>query len=150
MPSPVSMAPGSSWPDVPLSARSRAEPPDRPSGADAQRGHRCEQPGAAGEIPQLRPLSAPGGAGGASPALVEDLPGAFRGEVRCGATGAGAVVAGLWRSHRRPPRTLGEGPVSCPASSVGGLVPPGFFTPVRPPTWKISFLLECHLRYFYS
>lgn len=85
--------PGGSPSDVPLSARSRAEPQDPPTGADAQRGHRCEQPGPAREIPQLRPLPAPGRAGGAGPALVADLPRVLRGGVRCGATGARAPPA---------------------------------------------------------
>ena len=76
--------PGQGQPDVLLSARSRPEPPGRSSGADAQRGHRREQPGAAEEVPQLRPLPAPCGAGGAGPALVANVPGAFRRGVRWG------------------------------------------------------------------
>lgn len=81
---PASARPARSLPDVPLSVRSRPEPPGRSAGADAQRGHRCERPRATEEVPQLRPLPAPGGAGGAEAALVADLPGAFRGGVRCG------------------------------------------------------------------
>lgn len=50
LPPPTSVGPGRGRPDVPLSARSRPEPPDRSSGADAQRAHRREQPGAAEEV----------------------------------------------------------------------------------------------------
>lgn len=108
--------PSASVSDVPLSARSRPEPPDRSSGADAQRGHRCEQPGAAGEVSQLRPLPAPGGAGGAGPALVADLLGAFRGEVRYGATRAGAVGTGLGIRGAPPASSPGTGGRDLPAA----------------------------------
>ena len=70
--------------DVPVCARSLPQPPDTPARAHAQRGHRREQPGAAGEVPELRAVPPPGGAGGARPALVADLPGAFREGDRCG------------------------------------------------------------------